>query len=68
MEKKDNVSCVPSNGFKIEPKKFRLDIRKNPFLLVSINFWGKFLGGPEMWLRERSKSRFDHSLPNACLG
>lgn len=34
MEKKDNVFCVPSNGFKIEPKKFRLDIRKKPFFEI----------------------------------
>lgn len=44
MEKKDNVSCVPSNGFKIEPKKFRLDIRKNPFLLVNIKILEEISG------------------------
>lgn len=44
MEKKDDASCVPASGFKIEPKKFRLDIRKNPLLLVSIKILKEISG------------------------
>lgn len=44
MEERDNIFCVLTNGFKLERKKFRVDIRKETFLLVRIKILKEISG------------------------
>lgn len=44
LEKRDNIFCVLTNRFKLEQKKFRVDIRKETFLLVRIKILKEISG------------------------